>query len=326
MMNNKKIKLNILIIAAVFALAGISTAVLAVTGMAGSADKASKVIDDTYMTNSLTKAFGKTKADIVKLKDKEGTMDKVYYRLLSDRKSEIKTDKLVYDMYDKGYSLQDIDSACEYAAASGLSPEKILQSKEKDGRYELVKTKNDKGEEVEKVLDNNIKLWDAAANKLKVDFGTYASMLGSNDKTFKSAGSDEMSGRQKFDMLLVSHRYNVTYNDVYKEIKVGKKLPEIERTYLSKLNKESSKMLMQSQSKSAEAEVKPTTDDILISTYKITEDEIKKFEENGIQNVSEMAEAKHLAAKYKISIDKVIEAKKAEKEWEEVDKKLGGAK
>jgi len=325
MIKIKNIKLNILIIIAVFALAGISTAVVAVTGAVMSPDTSLKVVDDTYMLDTLTKGFNKTKSDIVALKDKEGTMDKVYYKLLCDRKNEIKTDKLVYDLYDKGYSLQDIDTACEYAAVSGLSAEKILQAKGKTGRYDLVKEKNEKGEEVEKVIDNNTKLWDTATNKLKLDFGTYSSMLGLADKTTKNISSDGISSRQKFDMLMLSHCYNASYNDIYTEIKAGKKLTEVKNKYAKKLEKEDSKVLM-SQSETSKTEVKPTTDDILISTYKITDDEIKNFKENGIENISEMAEAKHLAAKHKTTVDKVIETKKAKKEWNEVDKELGGGK
>lgn len=293
-------------------------------------NKKSVDISETSMIKELTKGFDISKSELLSLKKKEGSYDKVYYKLICQEKQKIKTDELVYDLYDKGYSLKDIDIACEYSALSGLDPEKILKAKGKAERYKLVKSKDKDGKEIETVIDNNDKIWNAAVQKLGINFKKYNTMLGLASNKVTKMENEGISNRQAYDMFMVSRCYDIDVDSVVDEVKKGKKLSEIDQKHLKEWKKKQPKQVLQEKNiqanVSAVEDSQASMDEVLIKAYKITDEEIKLFKANGIEQMSQIAYAKHLAAANKTTVDRVLEIKNGNRSWEDVKEYLGGEK
>lgn len=272
--------------------------------------------DDSSMLAVLEKDFEKNGNELNKMKDDLGSWGKVTHRLIIDKYNQLLSKERIDELYNQGYSLDDISTAAEYAAASGLTPEKILSAKGTGERYTVKKLKDDHDNVKDIITDNNDRLWDKAIDKLGINLNIISKRLGLTDGNITEMGKKGLNQRQIFDVAILSQGFDKEPDVISSEIEKGKSRKVLDQKYA----KEWADNHPQTPAPLIDENIK--REDAIKRAYNITEDDISLFKQNGIDKLADMAEAKHLAGKYKTTIQRVINSYKAYKDWDAVSNGL----
>lgn len=321
---------SMLIAIIILALAIFSTAVLAANGIVDvgaitGSDKAKvdallKPYTEGQFKSELSKQFGKKNDELDKLKAEKGSWGKASYTLISEKYKQVLTDEKINTLYKQGYYLDDISTAGVLAAISGKTPEEILSIKGKDGRYTVVTTYDKEGNPKDEITDHNPELWEKAVATLGIDIKQTAKLLGVSPDRVQQMEADKMTKLQIFDTAMMMQGYDADSNEISSEFRKGTPRQTIIKKYEERWSKNHPQTLK------PQLDEATRKDEALKNLYKITGDEIKMFNQNGIEKINEMADAKSIAAKYKKTLDTVVALKKTKSTWKNVEATLRGDK
>jgi phage FluMu protein Com len=223
----------------------------------------------------------------------KGTDQKEYKGLSNEEKIAL---------YKQGYSYQYILVAEKLAYLTDKTPKEILDTKGKK-EYKTETRKNEKGEEIEVVVDTS-KTWDTTITELGITLEKAKKKLKISDDDMNKMQEEGYSEANKIYIMVSAWENNKTCRETIVEIKEKENGNKKENTSDSTEYSEDEKEV--------------------IEKYNLTAKEIEKFKENGIEKITDMAFAKNLAKKYGTSTEKIIEKRKQNKKWEEIQNELGG--
>lgn len=240
-------------------------------------------------------------------------------QLIGEKRVESSSNKLPrerqIELYNQGYDFYDIHKAEELSALCSKTPEELLAVKGKS--KDEISNSKEKGT---LAMQQNGKTWDEVIKELNIKYENPTEVLNPLDEQKAKMKGLGLSDQQIGQSISLALNYKKENSEVAAEFKKGKTYEQIEKEYIEERNNVSKSR------KVPEAVAKENTEKLLKKQYNITEEDIKKCQQNGTTEIVDIAIAKDMANKNNIKLDKVLEIKKSKKNWSEVSTELGGDK
>lgn len=199
------------------------------------------------------------------------------------------------ELYDSGYSLNEIEKAEKLSISSHKTIDDILKLKYSHKGKTLVPT--DKSwEDIESDLlgsttkGNELKSLNAKADILK---------------------NKKLSKEQISQIDILSLNYGKDTNLIFSDMESGKTYEELDKQYWEEHQDELRKLDTQKSQMEIESTAREKNN--------ISDDDIKLAKKYGIQNIIEIGYAKSLTQKYDSSLKHILELKSKEKKWSAVE-------
>ncbi|MCX8132307.1 MAG: hypothetical protein N3I35_19710 [Clostridia bacterium] len=217
------------------------------------------------------------------------------------------------ELYNQGYDFYDIDRAEQLSLFCDKTPEEILKMK---GKTTFIDKINGDKRAVEEVS----RPWNDVIKELDIKAKTPVEELKIPSEQVKEMKNQGLSEQEINEVAIMSFNYKKEYKEIFKNLKKGKTIKELKKMYWEEnINASKRKFIPY-------AQIESDTERILKKQYGITDQEIEKCRQYGIDNIVDIAFAKDLANKNKVKLDKVLNLKKDKKEWKAVKDVLGGGK
>jgi fructose-specific phosphotransferase system component IIB len=317
--NINRIKLSVILLTLVFL--ALSTTVYAINNM----DTTNPVKDLTMqqseeLTVEFAKQFDKKPDDIKKLKTEVKEWKKVYMELVKEKRQHKKLSKSDKEnlMID-GYQAMDMEKAEQLAVFSNKSAKEILQLRGKKPGHTIKIETNKDGVQKSIVTDHTADLWDPVITKLGIDLKQVAENLGVLPEDIKKMIKEGISPREIYEITQLSIAFSHDYNDVWNDLSKGATLEQLQVNYIRELKGKAPLH------EKTEVDAKSQQDLIIKNAFNLSDEEISLFNQSGITEYIDMGQAKHLAAKHKVTLKKVLDSKK-NRSWDQVSTELGGNK
>lgn len=257
--------------------------------------------DDSVTIESYAKTYGKSKEEIKKLKDQLKNWTDVAARLIEERNrsKQLPKDK-VLELYEQGYSVEDIEKAELFAAQCDKSPEEVLKIKGRTLDFVM--------RDVDENAKKNTKTWDEVAAVLGIDNREWYEKLGISKNDVERMKKKGYSEKQIADIVALASKYNKNYKETFEQVEKGKSIEKLEEVY--KKERENNKNIVEGpDSEEREAGY--------IKQLGITQEVVDKCKKNGLRDL-DMAEVSYLSNQYKVSADLIIEKYKKTGNWQAV--------
>ena len=211
------------------------------------------------------------------------------------------------ELYDQGYDFYDIQVAKELAGLCGKRPEDLLTLK---------------GKTIFEVENGNIvdksKPWDDVIKGLDIKFIKPTDAFGITHSQINEMKQQGLSDRNIQEAAILSFNYKKEYKSILKEIKKGKTVKGLKKEYWEEKNNSLKEQ------KVSKVKAEENTEKILKRQYNITNDDIKKAKEYGIEKIVDIAMAKGISGDDKVKFEDVLKAKRDKGSWKDVNAQMGG--
>ncbi|WHH58412.1 hypothetical protein [Petroclostridium sp. X23] len=237
--------------------------------------------------------------------------------ITEDKYNQIVSKERINQLYDEGYGLQDINKALQLTLTTNGNFDAILK---KIGKltYEPEESADQNSIAKDKASDKN-KKWAAIEAELGVDTQSEIKKLGLSEKEINQHKGKGLKSEEIMQIAVISKNADKSFDDIYNEYKKsGKKLEDMHKEYIEKKLKSNMPAPRKNPQSLEEAEQE------IREQYHITDQEIQKCKEYGINRIYEIGYVKSLSEKHKQSVEKILALKKKNKEWNVVRKVLEG--
>jgi len=346
----KKIFLKIIVIM-VLLLFAVTAVVYAVGNLSSTANQDSG-LSDAQRVDKISQTYGEEKDKIISLKSELGDWDKVNLRVARDKNIKRLSEEEVVGLYDKGYGIFDIKKAEDVASLCGKTPEEILQYKGKTAEFIVLKgneengtsqdndkqtkqktegeilqsidTVNDYTHDTSMKIEGTSKSWESVVNGIGIDTSSQAIKIGISEADINSMKSQGLTDNQIIDMAALADQYNKSYKEVWNDFKKGKKLDDLKSQYGEDIKGNSTTEDAPQSINDIRIKEKADFDKSVIEQCGITDDEISLCKQYRIDDVLQVAHAKDIAYRNRITLEQVLKMMKEKGSLQEVDRSLGG--
>ncbi len=214
---------------------------------------------------------------------------------IDKNKATTLTKERLSELYDSGYSLNDIEKAEKLSNSSHKPIEDILKLKYSHKGNTLVPTD---------------KSWD------DIEIDLLGSTTKGNELKSLNAEADAMKNKklskeQVSQINILSLNYGKDTNLIISDMESGKTYDELDKQYWEEHQAELKKVDTQKSQVEIESTAKEKNN--------ISDDDIKLAKKYGMQNIIEIGYAKSLTQKFNSSLKHVLELKSKEKKWSAVE-------
>ena len=208
------------------------------------------------------------------------------------------TKEKLSELYDSGYSLNDIEKAEKLSISSHKTIEDILKLKYSHKDNTLVPTS---------------KSWNAIESDLLGSSTKSNELKSLNDKT-ATLKNEKLSDERISQVNILSLNYGKDSSLIIKDMESGKTYEELDKQYWEEHQAELKKVDTQKSQTEIESTARKKNN--------ISDDDIKLAKKYGVQNIIEIGYAKSLTQKYNSSLKHVLELKSKEMKWSAVENML----
>ncbi|AEY65640.1 hypothetical protein [Clostridium sp. BNL1100] len=205
------------------------------------------------------------------------------------------TKEKLNELYDSGYSLNDIEKAEKLSISSHKAIEDILNLKYSHKGKTLVQTD---------------KSWDDIESDLlgSTTKGNELKSINAEEETLKNK---KLSKEQVSQINILSLNYGKDTNLIISDMESGKTYEELDKQYWEEHQAELKKVDTQKSQMEIESNAREKNN--------ISDEDIKLAKKYGMQNIIEIGYAKSLTQKFNSSLKHVLELKSKEKKWSAVE-------
>jgi len=260
--------------------------------------------------NDFTKDIGIEKSlpvDITNLKQIGATnyeeWKEMKNRIITQKTGKKLSKEHIVELYNKGYSLNDIEKAESISILYDIEIDEILNLK-----YDV----QDK-----RVIPSK-RTWEEIEADIVADKGIQSSKIKMSEKTIKALKEKGLTDEQLVEIEVLALNYGKECSEIAKEMQAGKSYDQLDEKYWNERRSKVEADAKQSILSQEELEAK------IRDERKITDEEIKLCSKYGINKIIEIGLAKDIADRYNTTLEKILKLKSENISWSKVIEVLKG--
>lgn len=241
----------------------------------------------------------------------------LYLKSLTDvRKAKALSDEERKTLHEAGFTYGDILKAEELSAYSEFEVADLLAAKGNAPNQTIKVERREDGTEISHVTDHTINNWNRALEKLNFDLFAVVDKMGIAPEALAKTRELQLTAYETYELAMLSTGFGQSFDETLKQYREGSALPELEKAYAIEKFGKSGQIVEVEEFEPGRSEA------AMRRGMKLTAEEENYFIQNGIKSLPEMAKVKHLAKKYEVGIERVMEARGEVETWDQVPAEL----